>query len=230
MKHRCRLVFEVEESPILNSEGGIKRDVLDGIAMILSNLMNFEIQVILVSAGAIASGIQKMDLKKRDLSLTEKQALAAIGQVELIKTYQNIFAEYNHVVAQVLLTRNIIDNEKGKTNAKNTFKRLLLMGIIPVINENDTLSTEDIEQENNYELTSSVATIVNADLLVVLNEDLSFNLYRGNPKNGLHISGKTELFSFVKNFIAGTEKHNYYPKTYKELMALPVEENSLNPL
>lgn len=178
---KLRIVFNVEEEILVDSSFHIKKDMLNSIAMILSNFRNSDKHIILVTAGAIASGIEKLQLHQYPQTLAEKQAVAAIGQVELIKRYQNIFDEYTQMVAQVLLARNMVTEKKQRYNATNTFKKLLSLGIIPIINENDTISTEDIVEENNYLLTQTVCDIVNADALVIIEKDVSFKvLCKGN--------------------------------------------------
>lgn len=197
---KLRLVFDVEEETLVDRKYLIKKDMLNSIAMILTNLKNSDKEVILVTAGAIASGIDRLKLQEYPHNLIEKQALAAIGQVELIKRYQNIFDEYTQMVAQVLLARDIIDNPKQQKNAKNTFQKLLSLGVIPIINENDTISTADIEQENNYILTVTVATNVNAHALVVINQDLSFKVLCKGDDFYYSINNKEDLFHFLNSF------------------------------
>ena len=195
---KLRLVFNVEEEVLTNEKYFIQIDMLNHIAMVLSNIRNSENDVILVTAGAIASGIEQARISKYPTELSDKQALAAIGQVELIKRYQNIFDEYTQMIAQVLLARDIIDNQKQQFNARNTFKKLLSLGIIPVINENDTISTADIQQENNYDLTVLVANIISAHALIQINKDYSFNvLFKGNNYY-FHCKDKDELFRFIR--------------------------------
>ncbi|MBK8807926.1 MAG: hypothetical protein IPO21_15285 [Bacteroidales bacterium] len=187
----------MEEKPLLHVNGKLNRECFDLISMILSNCMNSEKEVILVTAGAIASGIEKLTMSKSPQSLTEKQAIAAIGQVELIRRYQNVFDEYNQLIGQVLLDRNSIVNPKRRNNAQNTFNRLLELHVIPVINENDTTSTEDIEHEDNYPLAASVCEIALAHVMVVLCDDLSFNILLSNSNVVLNASDKDKLFEFL---------------------------------
>lgn len=212
---KLRLVFNVEESTLINEKYIIQKDMLNHIAMVLSNIRNSESDVILVTAGAIASGIEQMELTSYPTLLRDKQALAAIGQVELIKRYQNIFDEYTQMIAQVLLARDIIETPKQQFNAKNTFKKLLSLGIIPVINENDTISTADIELENNYMLTVTVANIISAHALIQINKDMSFNvLCRGNEFY-YRCADKDELFKFVREYNEKTsEKNFHYPVVF----------------
>lgn len=193
-----KIVFQVEEN-ILLKDNHINNNELERIAMILTNFSNSEKHVILVSAGAIAAGSDKLNLKSYGNTLNEKQALAAIGQVELIKKYQNIFDEYNQVVAQVLLARNIIQESSHRENARNTFKKLIEMNVIPVINENDCVSTEDITEENNSPLTEAVAEIAQAKWIVTFNEDHSFEVKNLEEGKSTFVSNKELLFDFFEN-------------------------------
>ena len=195
---KLRLVFNVEEETLIDDKFFIQKGMLNHIAMVLSNVRNSENDVVLITAGAIASGIEQAGLKKYPVALSDKQALAAIGQVELIKRYQNIFDEYTQMIAQVLLARDIINNPKQQFNAKNTFKKLLSLGIIPVINENDTISTADIEVENNYMLTVTVANILSAHALVQINKDLSFNVLCKGEEFSYYCKDKDVLFKLLR--------------------------------
>lgn len=197
---KLRLVFNVEEETLINEDFFIQKNLLNHIAMVLSNIRNSECDVILVTAGAIASGIEQTGLRKYPKALSDKQALAAIGQVELIKRYQNIFDEYTQMIAQVLLARDIFNNPKQQFNARNTFKKLLSLGIIPVINENDTISTADIELENNYMLTVTVANIISAHALIQINKDLSFNVLFKGDAFSYYCKDKDALFKMIREF------------------------------
>lgn len=215
---KLRLVFDVEEETLVNSSYIMDKTMLNFIAMFLSNIRNSGRETILVTAGAIASGIEKFGLKEYPHSLAEKQALAAIGQVELIKRYQNVFDEYTQMIAQVLLARDILNNPKQQYNAKNTFRKLLSLGVIPVINENDTISTADIEQENNYILTATVATITNAHALIVINKDFSFKVLCKGNNFYYTIPTKEDLLYFLTKLdYASLSKKKYsYPTVFPE--------------
>ncbi|MDR1761371.1 MAG: hypothetical protein LBR55_02865 [Bacteroidales bacterium] len=195
---KLRLVFSVEEEALTNSQKYIDKELLNSIAMILTNLRNSDKDILLVTAGAIASGIEQLQLKAQPKSLSEKQAIAAIGQVELIKRYQNLFDEYTQMVAQVLLARDIIGNKKQQKNARNTFKKLFLLGIIPIVNENDTISTADIEAEDNYLLTTTVANIIDAHAVICIQKDLSFNILIKGYERSTHCANKEELFQLCE--------------------------------
>jgi glutamate 5-kinase len=135
--------------------------------------------VVLVSSGAVGVGVGMVGLKEKPGELVKKQALAAIGQVGLIRLYQKFFDEYNKIVAQVLLTRDGIENSLRRKNARNTLNELVAMGIIPVVNENDTVITDEIEFGDNDTLSAAVATLINADLLLILTD--TDGVYTADP-------------------------------------------------
>ena len=147
--------------------------------MVLSDLQNSGKEVILVSSGAVGVGVGMIGLEERPTDLVKKQALAAIGQVGLIRLYQKFFDEYSKTVAQVLLTRDGIENSLRRKNARNTLLELLEMKIIPVVNENDTVITDEIEFGDNDTLSAAVATLVQADLLLILTD--TDGVYTADP-------------------------------------------------
>jgi len=219
MDKGLKIVFEVEEEELVTADKKINRHTLDLIAMILTNLMNGQTQVILVSAGAIAAGVEKLELKEYPQTLFEKQAIAAIGQVELIRRYQNIFDMYNQMIGQVLIDRSILKNPKRQINAKNTFEKLLKLNVIPIINENDVTSIDDIEEEDNYPLTAIVANIAKAHLLIQLNEDFTFNVIEQSKKQIKVIRDKNELLEYIENYeieISKEEKQSLFPYSMEE--------------
>jgi glutamate 5-kinase len=147
---------------------------VERLVRVLVDMKNSGKDVILVSSGAIAVGRNTLGLINRPEELSVKQACAAIGQAKLMMVYQKIFSEYNAIAAQVLMTKNTITNEVSRTNAENTFEELLKLGVIPVVNENDTVSTYEIEQVqkfgDNDRLSAIVASITGADLLILLSD------------------------------------------------------------
>lgn len=174
-----RLVIKVGTSTLAHSTGRINIRHVESLCKVMSDLKNSGIEVILVSSGAIGMGIGKLNLNKRPDDMATKQAAAAVGQCELMYTYDKLFSEYNHTVAQILLTGYDVHNEESYNNFRNTMYRLLELGVLPVINENDTVSTEEIGIGDNDTLASIVATSVNADLLVLLS-DID-GLYTADP-------------------------------------------------
>jgi len=166
MKNKT-IIFRIEISTLINRDGKLNRRKMDRLAMALTNLHNSGKQVLVVTSGAIVLGAEKLKLTKVPDNQLEMQAVAAVGQAELIRWYQHFFDEYNQIVAQVLLTSDIIRYNQRMKNARNTFNALLAMNIIPVINENDPVSTADIELDDNYPLALLVAKIAQADFIVI---------------------------------------------------------------
>ena len=143
-----RIVIKVGTSTLTYENGKANLRRIDKLCKVLSDLHNQGREIILVSSGAIGVGMGKTGLPKKPDSTPEKQALAAIGQCELMFMYDKLFGEYNNMVAQVLLTRDAVDSEHRKENVLNTFNTLLSMGIIPIVNENDTVAIDELEGHN----------------------------------------------------------------------------------
>lgn len=206
LKYKQKIVVKVGSSSLTHPNGQLNLFRIEKLVRVLSDLQSSGKSVILVSSGAIATGAGKMGMDKKPENKIEKQALAAIGQVELIKIYDKFFDEYNKTIAQVLLTRDGIENSLRRSNACNTLKALLNRGIIPVINENDTVSTEEIEFGDNDNLSAIVAELVNADLLIMLS-DID-GMYTEDPKENASaelISKVTELDKKLRKFISGSK-------------------------
>ncbi len=195
---RKRIVVRIEISTISDSNEKLDRKKMDRLAMVLSNLQNSGKHLLLVSSGAIAMGAEKLNLDQQPHSFIEKQATAAVGQAELIKNYQRYFDEYNQIVAQVLLPSDIIESPVRMKNARNTFNTLLDMNIIPIVNENDAVSTADIELDDNYPLALNVAKIVQADIILVkLDSDGKFLIIPKGQKNAILVTDVYELFEKI---------------------------------
>ena len=191
-----RIVVRIEISTLSNTDGKFNHRKMDRLAMVLSNLNNSGKEVIVVSSGAIALGSDKMGMKQQPKTFEEMQAIAAIGQAELIRFYQHYFDQYNQIVAQVLLTGDIIDNPERVMNTQNTFNTLLERNIIPVVNENDTVSLTDIELDDNYALALQVAKITEADMILIKMDANS--KYIIQPRGRLRaklVSDEQELFA-----------------------------------
>ncbi len=178
-KDTC-VVVKVGSSTLSFSNGKINLQRIEQLAGVLAGIKKQGYKVILVSSGAIAVGGGLLGLKKKPRSLAEKQALAAVGQAELMKIYQKFFEATGETVAQVLLTKDGLQEEVKRSNAYNTLHKLLEMGIIPVINENDTVSTFGIRFGNNDVLAAYVAELMHADLLMILS-DIN-GLYTTDPR------------------------------------------------
>ncbi len=183
LKDKKRIVVKIGSSSLQHPQTGeldyIKLEVL---VRELCNLRNQGKDVVLVTSGAIAQGRRAMHLSDEDFSqnrIAMKQACAAIGQARLMMTYERIFAEYNQVTAQILLTKNTVVDNLNRYNAHNTFTQLLKMGVIPVVNENDTVATYELELDNDT-LSAIVAALIGADLLILLS-DID-GLYTDDPR------------------------------------------------
>jgi len=168
LKAKKKIVVKVGTSLLAYDNGKINLQRMEKLVRVLADLHNSGREVVLVSSGAVATGVGMIGLKDKPDNLVKKQALAAIGQVGLLRLYQKFFDEYNKTVAQILLTRDGIENPLRRKNARNTLNQLIEMGIIPVVNENDTVATEEIEFGDNDTLSALVATLIQADLLLIL--------------------------------------------------------------
>lgn len=197
-KRKQTIVVRIEISTLLGHNGKISHKKMDRLAMVITNLHNSGKHVLVVSSGAIILGAEKLKLQSIPEGLTEMQASAAVGQAELIRCYQRFFDYYNQIVAQVLLTSDIIDYPQRVENTRNTFSTLLDMSIIPIINENDPVSTTDIEFDDNYPLALIVANIVKADFIVIKMEmNGKYLIVPGIEHDALVVDGETELQQMI---------------------------------
>lgn len=174
-----RIVVKVGTSTLAHSTGRMNIRQVEELVKVLSDLKNAGHEVILVSSGAIGMGVGKLPLTKRPTDMPTKQAAAAVGQCELMYTYDKLFTEYNHVVAQMLLTGSDFESDDRRVNFMNTLRRLLELDALPIINENDTVATEEIAVGDNDTLSAMVAICADADLLVLLS-DID-GLYTADP-------------------------------------------------
>ena len=174
-----RLVIKVGTSTLAHATGKLNIKRTGELCKVISDLKNAGHEVVLVSSGAIGMGVGKLALAKKPTDIPTKQAAAAVGQCELMYTYDRIFTEYNHTVAQILLTGSDFQAEDRHENFNNTIKRLLELGALPIINENDTIATEEIKVGDNDTLSALVAVSVKADLLVILSD--VDGLYSADP-------------------------------------------------
>lgn len=175
-----RLVIKVGTSTLAHRTGKLNIRHVEQLCKVISDLKNAGNEVVLVSSGAIGMGVSKLNLGARPVDMPSKQAAAAVGQCELMYTYDKLFSEYNHTVAQILITGDDIENEKRHGHFKDTIYRLLELNAIPVINENDTVSTKEIAVGDNDTLAAIVAVSIEADLLILLT-DID-GLYTDDPK------------------------------------------------
>ena len=162
-----RILVKVGTS-LLTDEKGLKKEFLNSFITQLSNLHNKNKDIVIVSSGAIGSGIGKLGMKKRPFDLAEKQAIASVGQITLMKEYEILFNKNNITIGQILIEHDDVKNKTKKTNIVNTLNKLLEWKVIPVINENDTVATEEIKFGDNDTLAGVVANLLNVDLVIIL--------------------------------------------------------------
>lgn len=174
-----RIVIKIGTSTLAYPTGHLNIRRVEELCKIISDIKNAGHQVIVVSSGAIAMGIGKLGLLERPKDIPTKQAAAAVGQCELMYIYDKLFSEYNHTVAQLLITGEDVENETRHNNFSNTLARLLALNVIPIINENDTVATTEIVIGDNDTLAAIVAQSVHADKLVLLS-DID-GLYTADP-------------------------------------------------
>lgn len=174
-----RIVVKVGTSTLTHKTGQINIRLIEQLVKVLADIRNSGRELILVTSGAIGVGVGKLGLSQRPADIPGKQAAAAVGQCELMYLYDKYFSEYNRTVGQVLLTRDTMDCPEAQENVKNTFNALLRMNAIPVVNENDTVATDEIRVGDNDTLSAMVAEITGADALVILS-DID-GLYTANP-------------------------------------------------
>lgn len=180
-KNCHRVVIKVGSSTLTHATGQLNLRRIEALAKTLSDLKNTGKQIILVSSGAVSAGIAKSALGHRPYSLEEKQAMASIGQSELMKIYDRFFSDWGHKVAQILMTRDVIDNPVRRSAAENTFNTLLEMGCIPIVNENDAVSTDELTKFGGNDILSAhVANLCRADILINLS-DID-GLYDSDPR------------------------------------------------
>ena len=165
-----RIVIKVGTSTLTHATGRINIRRVESLCRTISDLKNAGDDIILVSSGAIGMGVGKLNLSEKPTDIVVKQAAAATGQCELMFVYDNEFSKYNHLIAQILITSSDIENEKNHRNFNNTVNKLLDFGVIPVINENDTISTDEIAIGDNDTLGAIIAVSVKADLLIILSD------------------------------------------------------------
>lgn len=195
-----RIVVKVGSSTLTHAQGGLSLRRIDRLAMVLSDIKNSNHEVILVSSGAVAAGAAKLALKKRPQLMKEKQAAASIGQCELMFLYDKMFSQYGQIVSQLLLTKTVLTNEMLRENATNTLSTLLSYGVIPIVNENDSVAVDEIAYGDNDTLSAVTASIIQADLLILLS-DID-GLFDDDPTVNPH----AELISEVRCIDASVTK------------------------
>lgn len=194
LKDKKRIVFKIGSSSLTHSETGrLNLTKMEILVREITDLRNQGKEVVVVSSGAIGVGSAALGLSGKPHRVEQKQACAAIGQARLMMIYQKLFGEYNQTAGQILMTKNTMVNHLNRRNAQNTFKELLKMGVIPIVNENDTISTYEIQFGDNDTLSAIVSALIGADLLVLLS-DID-GLFTDDPRE----NPGAEFVSLVKN-------------------------------
>ena len=153
-----RIVIKIGTSTLTHRSGNLNIRHIEQLCKVASDLKNAGHEIILVSSGAIGMGVGKLGLSERPTDMPTKQAAAAVGQCELMYFYDKLFSEYNHTVGQILITGQDLENGERHANFRNTVERLLSLGALPIINENDTVATDEIKVGDNDTLAAIVAT------------------------------------------------------------------------
>jgi len=182
LKDKKRIVVKIGTSTLTHEEtGALNLLKMEQLVRILTDLRNQGKEIVLVSSGAIGVGRTTMGLLEKPKELSLRQACASIGQAKLMMVYEKLFAEYNQITSQILITKYTMINDRSRKNAQNTFRELLKMSVIPVVNENDTVSTDEIEFGDNDTLSAIVAALIGADLLILMS-DID-GLYTDDPRS-----------------------------------------------
>lgn len=195
-----RIVIKIGTSTLAYPTGQLNIRRVEALCKTMSDIRNAGHELILVSSGAIGMGVGKLGLRSRPQDIPTKQAAAAVGQCELMYIYDKLFSEYHHTVAQLLITADNLTSEIRHTNFTNTLNRLLELGVVPIINENDTVATEEIVIGDNDTLAARVAQSVGAKLLILLS-DID-GLYTADP----HTDPSAKLIPLVRGLDEGIKK------------------------
>ena len=202
LSEKKRIVIKLGTSTLAHSTGKLNIRKMNSLVRVLADLQNSGKELVIVSSGAIGLGVGKLGLRTRPSDTPSKQACAAVGQCELMYMYDNLFDEYGITVAQILLTKTILE----KNNVVNTFERLISMGVIPIVNENDTVAIDELELEigENDSLSAMVAHLAKADLLVILSDiDGLFSSDPRTDKNAKLIPVVEEIDEKIENIAGG---------------------------
>lgn len=205
LKEKKRVVIKIGSSSLTHKEtGDIYFAKIEKLVRVISDLKGGGKEVVLVSSGAIAAGRQALGHRSRPETLAQKQAFAAVGQARLMMVYQKLFAEYNQIAAQVLLTKHTMINDASRYNAQNTFEELLKLGAIPIVNENDTVSTAEIPYVDTFgendRLSAVVAALIGADLLILLS-DID-GLYSDDPRENPNARFIRTVYQIDENLLS----------------------------
>ncbi len=195
-----RIVIKIGTSTLTHKSGNLNIRHIEQLCKVTSDLKNAGHQIILVSSGAIGMGVGKLGLSRRPTDMPTKQAAAAVGQCELMYFYDKLFSEYNHTVGQILITGEDLDSKERNLNFGNTVERLLTLGALPIINENDTVATDEIKVGDNDTLAAIVATATSADLLILLS-DID-GLFDADPRKNPNATLIPDVFEMDENILS----------------------------
>ncbi len=199
-----RVVIKIGTTTLTYENSKLNLKLIDKLARVLVDLRNQGTEVVLVSSGAIAVGASRLGIE-RPRDINGKQATSAVGQAILMQIYEKMFMEYNQVIAQVLLTKDVIDMSERRNHAKNTMSTLLEMGVIPIVNENDTVSSEQIEFSDNDTLSAYVADLIDSDLLVILSDiDALYDSDPNKNKDAKPIREVNEINDYIRTIATGS--------------------------
>ena len=199
-----RVVIKLGTSTLAHSTGRLNIRRVEELCKVISDLKNAGNEIIMVSSGAIGMGVGKLSLSEKPTDIPTKQAAAAVGQCELMYTYDKLFSEYNHTVAQILLTGADIEDDDRRQNFDNTMLRLLELGVIPIINENDSIATNEIVIGDNDTLGAIVATTIGADLLIILSDiDGLFTADPHKDKNAKLLHTVNKITPDIESMVGG---------------------------
>ena len=181
LKNANRVVIKIGTSSLTYENGHTNLNRIGKLSRVICDLVNQGKEIILVSSGAIGIGIDRLKLPERPKQVSEKQAVAAVGQLALMNIYERFFSEFSQIIAQVLLTKDVTTGEEKRKNVVNTFNELLKLKTVPIVNENDTVAVDEIKFGDNDYLSYVVASLVKADLLIILTDTDGF--YDKNPRD-----------------------------------------------
>lgn len=204
LKDCKRIVVKLGSSTLTHESGHINIRRMEEIVKILSDFKNSGMEVIVVSSGAVSAGVARTKLGRRPQSVREKQAMAAVGQSEIMRLYDKYFSQYGHTVAQILMTKDVVDDPQRRAACEDTFNTLIEMGCIPIVNENDSVSTSEIKFGGNDTLSAYVALVAKAE--VVLNLSDIEGLYDSDPRtnpNARFISRVEEITDDIMKIAGG---------------------------
>jgi glutamate 5-kinase len=206
---RCRRAVVKIGSGIVSSADGIQEGRIKGLVRDLAALHDQGKEIVVVSSGAVASGMTRLGLKDRPKTIPEKQALAAVGQIKLMALYEKHFSRFEKNVAQVLLTHEDLANRQRYLNAKHTFQTLLDLSIVPVVNENDTVAVEEMKFGDNDHLSALVATLLEADLLVILSDVAGVYDHDPRADDGAELIPVIDNIKTAKSRLAGKSQSQF---------------------